>query len=299
MRTVYALSAKGQQERSAHKPNLPSELGQLLRLIDGRSTDDDLLASLSDTKSAVKAGGLRWLKASGYIVATQSLAPPPPKPQPKPGVNGAHPPHHANGAHPPAHVNGSRPTPSAPAPARVTAPAPPSAPARARAPEPPSAPAPVRVTAPAPASAPMRVTAPAPPSAPMRASAPMPHSAPIHVTAPLPPSSAPMRADPPSWLPTSSRPGDMSVVSVRTYDEGADGLDTPRMLADYMRQAIGRWLDGDGYRYQRQLAHAVSLDELLPHLNPLIDAIVAKSGPEAGAEFADTAAFILNPRDTL
>jgi hypothetical protein len=246
MRTVYALSAKGQQERSAAKPNLPSELGQLLRLIDGRSTDDDLLATLSDTKSAVKAGGLRWLKASGYIVPTQSQAAPP-QPKPKPRVNGAH-----------AHANGKPPAPRAPAPA-----------------QPPESP-----------SAPIRVNAPAPPP-----------SAPIHVSAPVPPISAPMRAGLPSWLPSSaSHPGEVA-VSVRTAEGAGTGHDTYRMLADYMRQAIGRWLGAEGYRHQDKLAGAASMDDLLPHLNPLIDAIAAKSGPEAGAEFADTAAFILNPRE--
>jgi hypothetical protein len=40
------------------------------------------------------------------------------------------------------------------------------------------------------------------------------------------------------------------------------------------------------------------MQELMPHLNPLIDAIVAKAGVEAGAEFADLAAFILNPAES-
>jgi len=346
MRTVYALSAKGQQERSSAKPSLPSELGQLLRLIDGERSSDDLLAAMA-RKSAVRAGGLRWLKASGYIIATESLAEPPLKSRPSandalspsraepapsaaepattpatvpvpltPAAAPAPPPKpkaavRATAPKPPkALVNGSAPTlPDAPLDISVpmppgidapttqppttlppTAPMPASAPVRARASTPPvQVTAPMRVSAPMP-PAPVRARAPAPPSAPARASVPMPTTAPM-------PSSAPMRAGPPSWLPSSSEQGSAS-VSVRDYSDVESGLDSYRMLADYMRQAIKRWLGGEGYRYQRQLSRAATTHELLPHLNPLIDAIVAKAGPEAGAEFADTAAFILNPGET-
>ncbi|MBP7958322.1 MAG: hypothetical protein KAZ25_04745, partial [Ottowia sp.] len=50
-----------------------------------------------------------------------------------------------------------------------------------------------------------------------------------------------------------------------------------------------------GYPHQRQIARAVAVHELLPHLHPLIEIILARAGSEAAAEFADTAAFILHP----
>ena len=39
----------------------------------------------------------------------------------------------------------------------------------------------------------------------------------------------------------------------------------------------------------------MAVHELLPHLHPLIEIILARAGSEAAAEFADTAAFILHP----
>ena len=56
-----------------------------------------------------------------------------------------------------------------------------------------------------------------------------------------------------------------------------------------IRRHLGR------YAYEQQIATATTLGELLPYLHPLIDAIVARAGTEAGAEFADTAAFLLQP----
>ena len=69
MEMVYALSAKGQYECVAAHPTLNDELGRLLRLVDGRRTRDDLLATVG--KNAITTGGLRWLAASGYIYPTQ------------------------------------------------------------------------------------------------------------------------------------------------------------------------------------------------------------------------------------
>ena len=68
---VYALSDRGQREMNTGHPTLPAELGDLLRLVDGQRTGADLLAA-APGKSAVTAGGLRWLVASGYITATKS-----------------------------------------------------------------------------------------------------------------------------------------------------------------------------------------------------------------------------------
>jgi hypothetical protein len=73
-----------------------------------------------------------------------------------------------------------------------------------------------------------------------------------------------------------------------------------RILADFMTQTIQRRLGEGVFRYQRQIDRASGVHDLLPLLEPLIDALVTRAGPEVGAEFASTAAFILNPqqRDT-
>ena len=71
MQKVYALSVKGQRETSAGQPTLPAELGDLLRLVDGQRTGTDLLAAARG-KSAVVAGGVRWLRASGYLTAMEA-----------------------------------------------------------------------------------------------------------------------------------------------------------------------------------------------------------------------------------
>lgn len=66
-------------------------------------------------------------------------------------------------------------------------------------------------------------------------------------------------------------------------------------LSRFMLRSIHRWLGESGYLYSRQIQFARHVDELLPHLNPLMDTIVARAGVEAGAEFADTAAFLMEP----
>lgn len=186
MHTVYALSTKGREETRTSKPRLPAELGQLLRMIDGRRSTEDLLASMAK-RSAVKAGGLRWLKASGYIVATETSGGPVSNLSINPGID-----------------TGSG------------------------------------------------------------ASEPSTLSRPSAMSAPLP---------------------------IR------DDAEVTRILSDFMVQAIRRWLGDGGYVYRRQIERAASVQDLLPHLHPLIDAIVTRAGADAGAEFADTAAFILSPRE--
>ncbi len=192
MQTVYALSDKGQQESSNAQPTLPAELSDLLRLVDGRRTKADLLAAARG-RSAVVAGGLRWLKASGYILASDL-------------------PGHSRMAAPEAQV--SQP-----------------------------------------------------------------------VTMPdLQPADSQHDA-------VSTRPQLAAPNHAR-----AEG-DTRRILSDFMLQSIRRRLGDAGYASRHHIERATSVRELLPHLNPLIDAIVARVGADAGAEFADTAAFILKPRD--
>ena len=167
---VYALSDKGARERAAPHSTLPAELQDLLRLVDGRRTGEDLLAAAG--KNALTAGGLRWLTASGYI-------------------------------HP------SVPAPLAPEPALQ----------------------------------------PVAPALNGQAAAP-------------------------------ALPDDPDQVC--------------RAMSNFMLRSIQRHLPGR-YPHAPQIAAATTLNELLPHLHPLIDAIVARAGAEAGAEFADTAAFLLQP----
>lgn len=70
-----------------------------------------------------------------------------------------------------------------------------------------------------------------------------------------------------------------------------------RALSEFMVQTIRRRLGEGGYVYRRRIKRAAQVSDLLPHLHPLIDAIVKAAGTEAAAEFADTAAFILDPLD--
>ncbi|MFT4195077.1 hypothetical protein [Ottowia sp.] len=186
MQKVYALSAKGQRERSAGQPTLPAELGDLLRLVDGQRTVTDLLAAARG-KSAVTAGGLRWLRASGYLTAVEAPAA-------------------------------------------------------------------------APASA---------------------HGGVVSERDAMP--SMPSMSSMPSRPAMPPRPRSDQEVC--------------RILSAFMVQSIRRRLGEGGYLYRRQIERATQVSELLPHLNPLIDAITAWAGADAGAEFADTAAFILNPHD--
>jgi hypothetical protein len=77
--------------------------------------------------------------------------------------------------------------------------------------------------------------------------------------------------------------------------------DVRQTLAEFMVKGIRRHLGEAGYPQRRQIERAKAVGDLLPHLYPLVDAILERVGSEAAAEFADTAAFILHPleRDGL
>ena len=77
MTIVYALSPKGERECAADPPTLPAELSGLLRMVDGHRTRQDLLRATE--KSALTAGGLRWLSDAGYIRPASDAAPQPGK----------------------------------------------------------------------------------------------------------------------------------------------------------------------------------------------------------------------------
>ena len=180
MTIVYALSPKGERECAADPPTLPAELSGLLRMVDGHRTRQDLLRATA--KSALTAGGLRWLTDAGYIRPASDAAP-------QPGKQGAR--------------------------AALT---------------------------------------------------------------PLP------------ALPSSAAP-----------EQSRSEADVRQTLAEFMVKGIRRHLGEAGYPQRRQIERAKAVGDLLPHLYPLVDAILERVGSEAAAEFADTAAFILHPleRDGL
>lgn len=115
-------------------------------------------------------------------------------------------------------------------------------------------------------SPPPTVSAPPPPTAP-RPAPPRPH------TVPDPGPATSRRAPPtqPSLLPMHDA------------------------LAGYMLETIRRYLREDADLHRRRVIHAASLTDLLPHVSPLIDAVLDAAGPQAAAEFADEAAAILQP----
>ena len=180
MTIVYALSPKGERECAADRPTLPAELSGLLRMVDGHRTRQDLLRATE--KSALTAGGLRWLTDAGYIRPASDAAP-------QPGKQGARP-----------------------------------------------------------------------------------------ALTPLP------------ALPSSAAP-----------EQSRSEADVRQTLAEFMVKGIRRHLGEAGYPQRRQIERAKAVGDLLPHLYPLVDAILERVGSEAAAEFADTAAFILHPleRDGL
>lgn len=108
---------------------------------------------------------------------------------------------------------------------------------------------------------------------------------PVAVPARPQPAAAPVSAP----APAATRPA--SATGTTPAPVTAD--DVCRALSALMLRAITRYLGR--YAYKRQIASARSVAELLPHLHPLIDAIVVRAGAEAAAEFADSAAFLLDP----
>lgn len=180
MTIVYALSPKGERECAADPPTLPAELSGLLRMVDGHRTRQDLLRATE--KSALTAGGLRWLTDAGYIRPASDAAPQPGKQEARAALT------------------------------------------------------------------------------------------------PLP------------ALPSSAAP-----------EQSRSEADVRQTLAEFMVKGIRRHLGEAGYPQRRQIERAKAVGDLLPHLYPLVDAILERVGSEAAAEFADTAAFILHPleRDGL
>lgn len=76
---------------------------------------------------------------------------------------------------------------------------------------------------------------------------------------------------------------------------GLDEAGVCSVLADFLLRSIRRHLGEDGYPGRSQIAQATEVRALLPHLGPLLDAILERAGPEVAAEFADTTAVMLRP----
>ncbi|MFD1711425.1 hypothetical protein FVQ98_12520 [Ottowia sp. GY511] len=61
---VYLLTPQGRKAHAGETSGVPPQLRPLLALIDGRRTRGELLAICG--RSAVSAGGLRWLTSAGF-----------------------------------------------------------------------------------------------------------------------------------------------------------------------------------------------------------------------------------------
>ena len=69
---IYVLTQRGRQECEGVTARVPPALRQILKLVDGQRTRDEVAAC---GKSAVSAGGLIWLASGGYIQRVLSAWP--------------------------------------------------------------------------------------------------------------------------------------------------------------------------------------------------------------------------------
>ncbi len=266
---IYALTQRGRQECAGVTSSVPPALRELLRLVDGKRTRDEVLAATG--KSAVSAGGLIWLASSGYIERVL-------QPWPAAAKRAAD--------------TGVKPSSAKPTKARATAPAPVQPPPAAR-PVERTADVAVRKASPPP------VHPHSPPAAtPQRPPAPM---APVPTVEPArrvtPPVAPPVAAKPPRPAP-AARPEASAghAPSPRPAPQrSAAPPDLKAALTAFMSDAIRQHLSDDADEYLYQVRRAASVGELIPMLNPLIDAVLEAAGPGAAAQFADGAAEILEP----
>ena len=273
---IYALTQRGRQECAGVTSSVPPALRELLRLVDGKRTRDEVLAATG--KSAVSAGGLIWLASSGYIERVL-------QPWPAAAKRAAD--------------TGVKPSSAKPTKARATAPAPVQPPPAAR-PAERTADVAVRKASPplAHPHSPPVVAQQRPPAA-MASVPPVPPVEPARRVAP--PVAAPVA---PPVAPKASRPAPAArpeasaghAPSPRPAPQrSAAPPDLKAALTAFMSDAIRQHLSDDADEYLYQVRRAASVGELIPMLNPLIDAVLEAAGPGAAAEFADGAAEILEP----
>ena len=98
-------------------------------------------------------------------------------------------------------------------------------------------------------------------------------------------------SEPASRPAEAARPADNAPAGT-TVQEG-DAHKFHALLSRHMLRAIKHWQDKDGQEYRRLIKSAKSVEELLPYLRPLTDRIAARVSAQAGADFAENAAFIL------
>ena len=276
---IYALTQRGRQECAGVTSSVPPALRELLRLVDGKRTRDEVLAATG--KSAVSAGGLIWWASSGYIERVL-------QPWPAAAKRAAD--------------TGVKPSSAKPTKARATAPAPVQPPPAAR---PVERTADVAVRKASPPPAPPHSP---PAAAPQRPPAPMASVASVasvptveparRVTPPVAaPVAPPVASRPPRPAPAArAEPSAGHAPSPRpTPQRSAAPPDLKAALTAFMSDAIRQHLSDDADEYLYQVRRAASVGELIPMLNPLIDAVLEAAGPGAAAEFADGAAEILEP----
>ena len=88
-------------------------------------------------------------------------------------------------------------------------------------------------------------------------------------------------------------PQDLSTRAVLVTRSGETRV--REALANFMTRSIDRHLGDAGAPYRRRVERAATAGELLPLLNPLLEAVLARAGSTAAAEFADAAALLLQP----
>ncbi|MDR2129104.1 MAG: hypothetical protein LBP52_08590, partial [Burkholderiaceae bacterium] len=281
MATVYALSPKGQLECRASHSALPAQLQAMLRLIDGERTDTELLQAAG--KSALTAGGLRWLAAAGYILATRTVntseparpvvktvKPAPAAPtraaQPKPLAANATPATPARASAPPA-VPGAAKVPNPAAATTLPALAAPQTATdalvaqkkttlvnsgMAATPTQPEPVKPVAAAAPAPAQPVAKTAAPA-------------FAAPTRVAQPKPPARVPADAPPPAQARLVL--GNDGPDSLRAQAMGSHAQ-VHQTLKDFMLDTVRRRFGEGRYLHWEEIQRTKTLTELLPHLEP-------------------------------
>ena len=103
----------------------------------------------------------------------------------------------------------------------------------------------------------------------------------------------PVSARPCAELPAAGRSMDLYLRPAVMSDRG--DANVHQALADFMSRSVERHLGEAGVAYQRRIERAATVGELLPLLNPLLEAVLARAGHTCAMEFAEAAALLLQP----